>query len=179
MKKCPNCGELVGDSITKCFNCFFDMSDPERNIIAEKNRIQREKELYEKKQKETAEQNRIANRIAEENRIKAIKEQKEKERIAEENRIKAEKEEKERIFSLNDLYEYDIVTIQDLHSGEADTSEMLLTINKYASQGWRLHTIFTNEIGKNSHTQIFGISQINSTIDQTILVFERKIPVIM
>lgn len=24
MKECPKCGELVGDKIDKCFNCFFD-----------------------------------------------------------------------------------------------------------------------------------------------------------
>ena len=38
MKECPNCGELVGDSVKKCFACGFDMTDEEACRIAEQNR---------------------------------------------------------------------------------------------------------------------------------------------
>lgn len=146
MKNCPKCGELIGDNIVKCFNCFFDMSNPETNAIVEKERLKNERELLEKKQKE-----------------------------AEYNRIKTIKEKNERIFSINDLYEYDIETISDLQTGESNTSAIISTINMYAKNGWKLHTIYTNEIGKTSHPQAFGISTVNATIDQTILIFERKV----
>ena len=38
MKECPNCGELIGDSVKKCFACGFDMTDEEACKIAEQNR---------------------------------------------------------------------------------------------------------------------------------------------
>lgn len=153
MKKCPNCGELIGDSVTKCFSCFFDMTNPEANKLAEQNRIQKEREALEKKQKEDAE----------------------RQRLAEENRIKAIREKNERIFSLNDLYEYDIVSIPDLQSGESNTSIITSVITQHAQNGWRLHTIYTNEIGKTSQPQVFSFTTINATIEQTIIIFERVI----
>ena len=42
-------------------------------------------------------------------------------------------------------------------------------INNYAMNGWRLHSAFTNEVGKNA---ALGI---NATINQTVLIFERCI----
>ena len=24
MKKCPNCGELIGDNVSECFNCHYN-----------------------------------------------------------------------------------------------------------------------------------------------------------
>ena len=153
MKKCPNCGELVGDNVTKCFACFFDMTNPEANRIAEQSRPQREREALERKQREEAE----------------------RKRIAEENRIKSFKEKNEKIFSLNNLYEYDVVSVSDLQTGESNTGMITSVISQHAREGWRLHSIYTNEIGRTSHSQAFSASTVNATVDQTIMVFERII----
>lgn len=77
----------------------------------------------------------------------------------------------------NPKYEYETVVINDLSSGEADSDTIQKTLSEYSEEGWRLHSIFTNEIGKSSATAIvsfLGMS-INATIDQTILIFERCI----
>ena len=55
MKKCPNCGELIGDNATKCFSCFFDLINPAANRVATERQ-----------------------RIAEENKIRAIRESNER-----------------------------------------------------------------------------------------------------
>ena len=140
MKKCPNCGELVGDSVSKCFNCFFDMTNPEANKLAEQHRKEKERE---------------------------------RQRIAEENRIKEIRKKEEKIFSINSMYEYDIVSIPDLQTGETNLIMMKSVITQYAQKGWRVHTIYTNEIGKEAHPKPFGLVTINATIDQTIILFER------
>ena len=41
MKTCPNCKELVGDNVSKCFNCGWNFDDPSENERA----IEREKKL--------------------------------------------------------------------------------------------------------------------------------------
>lgn len=47
----------------------------------------------------------------------------------------------------------------------------------YAGDGWRLHSVVVNEAGKNaSSTSMGGLTVgTNSTIDVTILIFERCI----
>ena len=32
MKKCPVCGELNGDNVSKCFSCFFDFTKEEEIV---------------------------------------------------------------------------------------------------------------------------------------------------
>lgn len=69
------------------------------------------------------------------------------------------------------------MVVNDLSSGEADSDVIQRTLSEYSEQGWRLHSVFTNEIGKSSSTTIIsflGIN-INATIDQTVLIFERCI----
>ena len=47
MKTCPNCKELVGDNVSKCFNCGWNFDDPsenERAIEREKKRKEEEEE---------------------------------------------------------------------------------------------------------------------------------------
>lgn len=70
-------------------------------------------------------------------------------------------------------YEYTLDVINDKASGAANIDAIQQSLQKYASEGWRLVTIFTNEIGKNA-ISVGGIG-INATMDQSILIFERKI----
>lgn len=70
----------------------------------------------------------------------------------------------------NPLYEYKIETVMDSAVlGKFDQDKVQHLINNYAMNGWRLHSAFTNEVGKNA---ALGI---NATINQTILIFERCI----
>ena len=51
---------------------------------------------------------------------------------------------------LNSEYEYETVVINDLITGEIDSEKLQKTLESYALNGWRLHSVFTNEVGRNS-----------------------------
>lgn len=73
-------------------------------------------------------------------------------------------------FPKNPLYEYAVECIKDSDVlGVLDIGLLEGTIMQYALNGWRLHTAFSSEIGKNA---LLGI---NATVNQTILIFERCI----
>ena len=74
----------------------------------------------------------------------------------------------------NAMYEYRIETVKDtaiLGKFDKSTTEQILLA--YAKHGWRLHTAFTNEVGKNA--AFVGIGGVNATIEETVLIFERCI----
>lgn len=79
--------------------------------------------------------------------------------------------------SFEQKYEYLVETIQDSHAGSTNIREMSRIINLYAGKGWRVKSIFSNEIGKNSFSTAVGVvsSGVNSTIDEIIIVFEREV----
>ena len=81
----------------------------------------------------------------------------------------------DKIMELNDIFEYDVVSILDKEHGGVDVERMSEVIATHASKGWRLVFAFPNEIGHDSSlSELAGISiGINSTIDQNILIFER------
>ena len=81
----------------------------------------------------------------------------------------------EKIMELNDVFEYDVVSILDKEHGGVDIERMSEVIASHASKGWRLVFAFPNEIGHDSSlSELAGISiGINATIDQNILIFER------
>lgn len=47
-------------------------------------------------------------------------------------------------------------------------------LKDHSSNGWKLHTIYSNELGKNA-IQILGLG-INSTACEDVMIFERRIP---
>lgn len=114
MKKCPKCGEMLGDKANTCFKCGYEYNN--------------EKDLL---------------------------------------KIKA----------LNELYEYKVVSLSDNSAGMINTNNLSTVLNMYASNGWRLKNVITNEIGKNAMSIGYaGISGgSNATIEMTILIFERKV----
>ena len=75
----------------------------------------------------------------------------------------------------NPLYEYKTVIINDLSTGEIDGKAFNMALSEYAEQGWRLHSVFVNEVGKTVSPMMFIQISLNATIDQTILIFERCI----
>jgi len=70
-------------------------------------------------------------------------------------------------------YEYKVETIPNTIKGETDTEQMFEIIKKYAQDGWKLHTVYSNELGKNG-LAIGGIG-VNSTYSEDIMIFERQI----
>lgn len=78
-----------------------------------------------------------------------------------------------------EYYEYTALTICDDSNGTVDVTEMVEKMNELALNGWKLVTAFANEIGKNSFTGGFGgiSSGTNSTVEQNILLFERRISI--
>lgn len=144
MKKCPNCGELLGDNADSCFNCFFNFNQG-HVLNSEEIKTQREKNA------------------------KAI--------IA----TNAQREElaklKEKQLSKNPMYEYKIEIITDNSDGTFSDSQVQTLLNQYSLQGWKLHSIVINEVGKSATSTMIGFLglNVNATIDQTIIVFERCI----
>lgn len=72
-----------------------------------------------------------------------------------------------------DLYEYDVVTILNKEHGLVDKEKMSRILQVHAIDGWRLHTIYSNELGKNA-LMLLGLG-VNSTACEDVLIFERKI----
>ena len=68
-------------------------------------------------------------------------------------------------------YEYDIVTVDNKLTGNINKDKIKKIIKHYASHGWRLHTIYTNELGKNA------IAPFNATACEDVLVFEKKVSI--
>lgn len=73
----------------------------------------------------------------------------------------------------NQEYEYKVISINDRIGGGADIAMIEETIKVYASEGWRVITVFTNELGKNALS--IGNVGINATADQSIIIFERAV----
>lgn len=126
------------------------------------------------KEKLESNKNKITESIEEARYQKQIAQQEEKRREQEEKQ-KEQKENDKRKFaeSLNEFYEYDIVTISNENNGHINKKQIIETVNNHAKAGWKLHTIYSNEIGKNSVG--YKGAGINSTICEDVLVFERRI----
>ena len=151
MKTCPKCKELIGDNVNECFKCHYNFSYG-RIITQKKKKKEREKEqkLYEQKK---------------------ISEQQKNEQI------KLFQQHMEEQIKNNPLYEYETIVINDNSDGTVNTKQIQDTLLEYSKAGWRLHSIFTNEIGKSTVGAFIGFigNNVNATIDQTIIIFARCI----
>lgn len=74
-------------------------------------------------------------------------------------------------------YEYKVISILD-EKGHTNTNRIEKLMNQLGLEGWKLRTATTNEIGKNAVALGFeGLGfGVNSTVDETILYFERYVP---
>lgn len=75
--------------------------------------------------------------------------------------------------SFNEFYEYDVVTIINEDHGTIDKDNMMKILSDHAKNGWKLHTIYSNELGKNALI-ILGFGT-NSTACEDVLIFERRV----
>lgn len=75
--------------------------------------------------------------------------------------------------SFKDFYEYDVVTIINEDHGTIDKDKMMKILSDHAKKGWKLHSIYSNELGKNA-IRILGFST-NTTACEDVLIFERRV----
>ena len=200
MKKCPNCGELLGDNIESCFKCKYDFIAgciPENILLDQQKRreearmkreairLQRTQEMSIEENKhsedlksqriqlrEELERSRQELKRRREEEKKAAEELREKENASIDEAFEAPLEKKTKI---NDIYEYDVVSIRDSSTGAVDINKLYQILSDHGKRGWRLVNTFTNELGiTSSGLSVGGLGvSTNATIDQTILIFER------
>lgn len=158
LKECPNCHELIGETVEECFNCKYNF------------KLQRVKTEEEEQQEraERQEKERQAQEIREkeqEKTVQKLKQSRELKQFHIEN------------INKNALYEYHVELVPDLSTGVPNYQKISSLLNEYAEKRWRLHTMVVNEIGKNSSAVgIAGFSAgVNATVDITMMVFERCI----
>ena len=151
MKECPICKELLGENVDTCFNCGYSYVLRRIPTKDEASNARKSKEREIEKLQES--------------RQKMIEAQ------------HAAYLEKEAVLQDNPFYEYAVETIFDNRDGSANVNSLKAVLDRYAMEGWRLHSIISNELGKNSSS--FGVGGIssgsNATIDQQVLIFERCI----
>lgn len=159
MKKCPKCNEWIGDNADVCFNCKYDFVT--KRIVSDSIISQREKQ-------------RIANaRQIQEQRINSAKIKVEQQKEADYSFQVARDAELNAKLQINDIYEYAVVAIRDNSSGEVNVLSLQKELESRSKEGWRLVNTVTNELGVNG-VSVAGFST-NSTIEETILIFERCI----
>ncbi len=72
--------------------------------------------------------------------------------------------------------EYHVEKLLDKRNGGTSMESFTNILNRYAAEGWRLKQVYTNERGYNSRPTVVGVN-INDTIDETIIVFERPVSI--
>lgn len=76
-------------------------------------------------------------------------------------------------YKKNPYYEYDYIVIPNKSDGSTDSEKISRIIEEHAFQGWKLITMYSNEIGKNALS--VGGAGVNITMCEDILLFERCI----
>lgn len=137
MKTCPNCSEILGDSIQICIKCKYNFKY--KKVTSQEEQRQLEKTEHE---------------------LKAIRQKEASIQI-----------------SKNPMYEYKVIVVNNLSDGQIDQERIQAELNTWAEAGWKLWSVFNNEIGKTSSSVSIGFigSTVNATIDQTVIIFERCI----
>lgn len=89
------------------------------------------------------------------------------------------KQEEERIELIKSAPRYEYTTARIIDNADGSTNQMQLqsVLMEYANAGWKLHSVITNEIGKNVSSVSIGrfTGGANATMDEVILIFERMI----
>lgn len=90
---------------------------------------------------------------------------------------KKREEEREELIRSAPHYEYTVARVLDNRNGSTNQEKLQSVLTEYAMEGWKLHSVITNEIGKNiSAVSIGGITgSTNATVDEIILIFERMV----
>lgn len=80
-------------------------------------------------------------------------------------------------YKKNPFYEYDYIVVPNKPDGTTNKERIQEIISSHAMQGWRLITMYSNELGKNSMgVSVAGIGGgTNTTMCEDVMVFERCI----
>lgn len=105
--------------------------------------------------------------------IEKIISEREESRIIAQAQRQIEQDKQEYARAIIGLYEYDIVTILNKGHGRIDREQMMEILSSHARDGWKLHTIYSNELGKNA-ISLLGFN-LNETACEDVLIFERKL----
>ena len=84
-----------------------------------------------------------------------------------------EQSNKEFVNSLNEYYEYDVVTIVNKGNDRFNKKKMLSILSDYSKNGWKLHSMHSTQLGRNA-VKALGL-EINSPACEYVLIFERRI----
>ena len=95
----------------------------------------------------------------------------EQERLKHQELVEHQKQEFAKAYGV--FYEYDVVTVLNEGHGRIDIPKMKQILTEHAMAGWKLHTIYSNELGKNA-LSILGLG-VNATACEDVLIFERRI----
>ena len=166
MPSCPHCNGIYFGNPDQCPECKFDFKLQRVVSLSEMQKLQSERE--------SERQNRIEHIQQERNR-------QEEERIRYEKQLLQHKEELQRKKSQlrqnallqNPHYEYATEYLSDSRTGLLAKEDLDAVLIRYATDGWRLHSVITNELGKNVDPAFVGSR--NATVEVTILIFERCI----
>ena len=152
MPSCPHCSGYYFGEPLQCPKCNYDFKL--KRVVSKEEAVKKREEL------------RIAEEKAREQKAEIIRKREEE---AIENRMLA--------FQNSALYEYTTVYLRDSYSGLLNQDTLNSTLQSHAAEGWRLHSVLTNEAGKNSSSVSVGGASFgtNATMDVTILIFERCI----
>ena len=148
MPECPHCGGYYFGNPDQCPKCYYHFKEK---------RVLKPEDIVIREQRE--------------------RERKEEQHKQEMERAKQERDARALALLSSAQYEYTTVYLADSCSGMLDKNALDTTLQQHAAQGWRLHSVFTNEAGKNASSVGFGgvTAGTNSTMDITILIFERCI----
>lgn len=105
-------------------------------------------------------------------RLRREQENVQKEQRQREEMYEKEKRKAEYAKSFNEYYEYDVVTALNV-DGRVNKQKMIDVLKDYSSKGWKLHTVYSNELGKEA-IRILGFG-VNTTVAEDVMVFERRI----
>ena len=105
------------------------------------------------------------------NRELEMKKEKKRE---EEEALRRRRERQSAIARKNNTYEYNVIRVRDNLDGTCNDTQISFEIGLQAKYGWRLHSIYSNEIGKTSSPTVTG-GQTNATICETVIVMERLV----
>lgn len=195
-KECANCGcklgFLSGDHLNGllCDGCFNELGGPYLHVLDNSSNAVAYEECYHKiivaiegNAKQTADKEKIrdsfyeyiSHRHQEKTGISLSEFSKRHRDYIKEQEEKALEEIKKQEYakSFNEFYEYDVVTILNENHGQVDKEKMIKILAEKATQGWKLHTIYSNELGKNA-VSILGLG-VNATACEDVLIFERRI----
>ena len=179
--KCKFCGETITDEMKElgaCLNCGngIDLSPEEEQYYASRAQVNSGAKMSAPSIAQNNDD--VSQREEEVRQILSLMEQegrKLKERHRKEKQIQAQQKAEELVCT--GCWEYKVIKVQDQNgwfsNGSVNEEAMIGALNHLGANGWRLVSAYANELGKNLISA--GGIGLNSTRDEHILIFERRI----